>query len=86
MPPSNPSDPLMQVQLLGTLLSNLDGMVYRCRQDAYWTMEFVSQGCFALTGYKEEELLFNSRVSYEEIVHPDDRDFVRIVIEQATSE
>ncbi|HTH43697.1 MAG TPA: EAL domain-containing protein, partial [Oxalicibacterium sp.] len=47
---------------------------------------FVSQGCFALTGYKEEELLFNSRVSYEEIVHPDDRDFVRIVIEQATSE
>jgi diguanylate cyclase (GGDEF)-like protein/PAS domain S-box-containing protein len=76
----------MQVQLLGTLLSNLDGMVYRCRQDPYWTMEFVSQGCFALTGYKEEELLLNRRVSYDDIVHPEDRGYVRMAIEQAISE
>ena len=76
----------MQVQLLGTLLDNLDGMVYRCRLDAHWTMEFVSQGCFALTGYREEDLLFNRGISYEEITHPEDRAYVRGAIEQALGE
>jgi diguanylate cyclase (GGDEF)-like protein/PAS domain S-box-containing protein len=86
MPFSDSSDPLLQVQLLGTLLANLDGMVYRCRLDAHWTMEFVSQGCFALTGYREEELLFNRGISYEEITHPDDRNYVRSTIAHAVRE
>jgi diguanylate cyclase (GGDEF)-like protein/PAS domain S-box-containing protein len=86
MPFSDSSDPLLQVQLLGTLLANLDGMVYRCRLDAHWTMEFVSQGCFALTGYREDELLFNRGISYEEITHPDDRSYVRSTIAHAVRE
>ena len=75
--PSHPSDPALQARLLGTLLANLEGMVYRCRLDAHWTMEFVSEGCLALTGYSEEDILFNSRISYDDITHPDDRDLVR---------
>ena len=68
---------------LRTLLSNLDGMVYRCRDDAQWTMEFVSQGCVNLTGYDAEELLLNSRVSYNSIIDAQDRDHVRRVITDA---
>jgi len=70
-------------QMLEMLLAELDGMVYRCRHDAHWTMEFVSDGCLALTGYCPEQLLGNAHISYEDITHPMDRVRVRREIEAA---
>jgi diguanylate cyclase (GGDEF)-like protein/PAS domain S-box-containing protein len=70
-------------RVLATLLGNLDGMVYRCRNDAYWTMEFVSDGCVRVTGYPPSDLLLNDRLSYEELTHPEDRDRVRRVVNEA---
>ncbi|MFL6618527.1 MAG: putative bifunctional diguanylate cyclase/phosphodiesterase [Povalibacter sp.] len=64
-------------RMLRTLLGNLDGMIYRCRDDASWTMEFISDGCRRLTGYDASDLLLNNRISYESITHPDDRERVR---------
>ena len=64
-------------RMLQTLLGNLDGMVYRCRDDEDWTMEFVSEGCLRVTGYHPDDLLLNNRVSYESITHPGDRARVR---------
>jgi PAS domain S-box-containing protein len=58
---------------LSTLMANLPGMAFRCRNDKYWTMLFVSRGAEPLTGYTADELI-NSRVlSYARFIHPEDR-------------
>ncbi len=59
-----------------TLMDNLPGMAYRCKNDRNWTMEFVSSGCFELTGYKPEELLFNNKISYNDLIKPEDREWI----------
>ena len=58
---------------MATLMSNLPGMAYRCKNTPDWTMEFVSDGCEPLTGYKPEDLIENGRLSFAEIIHPEDR-------------
>ncbi|MDZ7860581.1 MAG: PAS domain S-box protein [Candidatus Krumholzibacteriota bacterium] len=68
---------------LSTLIGNLQGMAYRCRNTPGWTMEFVSDGCLELTGYEPEEILKNSLISYEEIIHPEDRMMVREAVDEA---
>ena len=72
-------------RVFNTLLDNLDGMVYRCRDDGDWTMEFVSDGCMRLTGYQPSDLLFNNRISYESLTHPEDRRRVRATIHSAVA-
>jgi len=55
------------------LLSNLPGLAYRCNYDKNWTMQFVSQGCFALTGYLPESLINNRDLSFNDIIAPEYR-------------
>ncbi len=58
---------------LATLFSNLPGMAYRCANDPRWTMEFASEGAARLTGYSPSDLVADRRVSYGDLIHPDDR-------------
>ncbi|HAA27649.1 MAG TPA: hypothetical protein DCE56_08225, partial [Cyanobacteria bacterium UBA8553] len=68
---------------LSTLMSNLPGMVYRCRNDRDWTMEFISEGCFNLTGYYPADLIENQKISFHEIIYPDDREGVSNEVQAA---
>lgn len=73
-------------QRLAILMSNLPGMVYRCRYDPQWTMDFISEGGEALTGYPAEKLLNNRDLSYADLIHTHDRQYVWDTISQAIRE
>jgi two-component system, cell cycle sensor histidine kinase and response regulator CckA len=68
---------------LSILMGNLPGMAYSCLNDQNWTMEFVSQGCTALTGYQAKDVIENSRISYADIIHKDDRGMIWDEIQKA---
>ncbi len=55
------------------LLSHLPGLAYRCNYDPEWTMQYVSQGCYNLTGYPPESLLYNRDLSYNDLISPEYR-------------
>ncbi len=61
---------------MSTLLSHLPGMAYRCKNNREWTMEFLSEGCHELTGYPPDDLLENHQISYNDLIHPEDRESV----------
>ena len=69
-----------------TLVDNLNGIVYRCRNDENWTMEFISGGSKILTGYHPEDLINNNLISYKELIHPEDRDMVWDTIQTAVDD
>lgn len=95
MPASNPTidrqsaafvAPSESTRVLKTLVSNLPGMVYRCRNDPSWTMEIVSDGCVTLTGHHASALLLNTGVSYADLINPDDRQAVWLDVQAAVAE
>ena len=69
-------------ELLPKLMDNLPGMAYHCKNDQNWTMEFVSSGCYALTGYTESDIILNKKISYNSIIHPDDRIKVKKAVDK----
>jgi PAS domain S-box-containing protein len=70
-------------EFLRRLLRHLPGMAYRSRTDPSWTMEFVSHGCRALTGFAAEDLIDDAVVAYGDLIHPDDRHAVRAAVDDA---
>lgn len=58
------------------LLSNLPGMAYRCNYDRDWTMQFVSEGCYELTGYKSDSLINNRDLSFNDLIAPEYQDIL----------
>ncbi|MFB6267099.1 MAG: PAS domain S-box protein [Halodesulfurarchaeum sp.] len=68
---------------LSTLISNLPGVVYRCRNERGWPMEMVSGRCEELTGYRAEEIEGGELSWGGDIIHPDDRDRVWESVQEA---
>ena len=53
------------------LISNLPGFIYRCANDRNWTMYYISDGCESITGYTPDDFLYNNKIAFNDIIHPD---------------
>ncbi|MDR6213705.1 PAS domain S-box protein [Paracidovorax wautersii] len=69
-------------QQLRSLVSNIPGVAFRCRNDADWTMLFVSDAVEPLTGWPAADFL-EGRITFGRILHPEDRDRVAAEVAQA---
>ncbi len=76
---------LMSEQRYRSMLDNLPGVVYRCRNDTNWTMLFISDEVFGLTGYKAHQLIRSKEISFAELNYPDDAEHTNQAVQQALS-
>jgi two-component system, cell cycle sensor histidine kinase and response regulator CckA len=72
--------------ILNHLLSDLPGVVYRCRNDRKWTMLGLTANVEELTGYTFADLVGNPHLAFGDLIHPDDRDSVWEAIQESLEE
>ncbi|MEJ7708356.1 MAG: PAS domain-containing protein [Pyrinomonadaceae bacterium] len=72
-------------RFLRSLIGNLPGIVYRCRTDERWTPEFMSDGVETL-GYTAQDFIETHRVTWDDVIHPEDRERVRAEIRKLAQE
>lgn len=65
-----------------SLVDSLPGAVYRCLNDAHWTMSYLSDGISSITGYPASDFVDNRQRSYASIIHPDDLQGTYLAAEQ----
>lgn len=60
------------ISLYESIMQTSKSFVYRCENDADYTMRFLS-GCFHdITGYFPEQIMENRERGYTSLCHPDD--------------
>ena len=68
------------------MLNDLPGMVYRCRNNPEWPMEYVSEGCVELTGYQARDIIQSRKLSYGSMIIGEDKDHVWEEVQNALRE
>ena len=63
-----------QERQYSSIVGNLPGFVYRCKYDETWTMLYVSEGCYNITGYHPEDFIDNKTISFNEIIKEEFRE------------
>lgn len=71
---------------LETLIQNLPGMVYRCANEPGWPMQLVGGECEQLSGYDADTVEAETGLWGNEIIHPEDREFVWERVQMAIDE
>jgi len=71
---------------LNSILTNLAGAAYRCNLDEHYTMKYISEKIYEISGYHASEFIDNSNITFAKIIHSDDQELCRKSIEEATKE
>lgn len=56
-----------------SLANSLPGALYRCQNDPGWTMDFLSEGILALTGYTRAAFLDTREITYGDLITSEHR-------------
>lgn len=54
-----------------TYFNHIPGVIYRCAIDRNWTMKFISNGCYDLTGFQVEDFIDNKTIAFNDIILPE---------------
>ena len=76
-------DIALENDICRTVLTETGSMMFRCRNDEHYTMEYISGGVTALCGYSPEDLLHNTVVSWVGLTDPRDTDAVTAIVDKA---
>ena len=63
-----------------SLVASLPGAVYHCRNDADWSMSYLSEEIQSLCGHPAHDFINNHVRSFSSVVHPDDLPTLRRAI------
>ncbi|MGC9053930.1 MAG: PhnD/SsuA/transferrin family substrate-binding protein [Candidatus Hydrogenedens sp.] len=57
------------------LTENFPGTVYICKNDEFYTMLYLTDAVYNLTGYTKDEFI-STKINFSDIFHPEDRDYI----------
>lgn len=66
-----------------SLIQNIPGTIYQCFLDEDWTIVFLSDHIYQLTGYPASDFMNNSVRTFASIIHPDDAKMVDDIVQEA---
>jgi diguanylate cyclase (GGDEF)-like protein/PAS domain S-box-containing protein len=72
-----------RLDALLSITGRMDGFLYRCHNDASYTMLYISDGILTLTGYPPDEFIRNKVRDYSSAIHPDDLPEVYRAVDEA---
>ena len=72
-----------RLDALLSITGRMDGYLYRCRNDASYTMLYISDGIFTVSGYRPSDFIQNAVRDYVSAIHPDDLASVYAAVDAA---
>ncbi|MES0003693.1 sensor domain-containing diguanylate cyclase [Mesorhizobium sp. M0062] len=72
-----------RLDALLSITGRMDGYLYRCRNDASYTMLYISDGIFTVSGYRPSDFIHNAVRDYVSAIHPDDLAAVYAAVDTA---
>ena len=67
---------------LRTLVGNIPGVAFRCRNEEHWPMEFISDAVLPLTGWSADDFL-QGRVHFSALIDPGDAKHIALDVDFA---
>jgi len=61
---------------LSTLISDIPGVIYRCRNNKKWSEDYISEGANDIYGYRPDEFFGENAIDASDYIHQDDQERV----------